>query len=331
MQKDISIIIPVCNSEMFLNRCLDSICGQELENIEIICIDDASSDKSTNILKNYALHDDRILIITMNHNRGASVARNVGITVASGKCIGFIDSDDTLDSDFYLKLKNGMEQSDADVVEANIRIVDGEGKKYCPLQWSWFCSSLFRADFLKKNSIFFPAGFRCEDAVFMARVLLHLPVRKKIEKTYYNYHQILSSGSHKNTDKNATKDLSAYELIFSEILQYAAVGNISQAYAQNLSLIFFQLLLSRITRNFSRHMKLLASKFLIKLYTTYPYINDIDSTLSQSDPILLELLRKGDSEKLASFLLLGKRIFADKLRKSLINREQANHQANHIN
>lgn len=320
MQKDISIIIPVYNSEMFLNRCLDSVCGQDLDNIEIICIDDASSDKSADILRNYVLRDERILIITMNHNRGASAARNIGITVASGKSIGFVDSDDTIDSDFYLELKNGIDQSDADVVEANIRIVDGKGKKYCPLQWSWFCSSLFRADFLKKNSICFPAGFRCEDTVFMARVLLHLPVRKKVEGTYYNYYQILSSGSHKNTDKNAAKDLSAYELIFSEILQYAAVGNISQEYAQNISFIFFQQLLYRISRKFSDHMKLLASKFLINFYRTHPYIEGIDSALAQSDPVLLELLRKGDSEKLASFLLLGKRIFADKLRKSLINR-----------
>lgn len=318
MSIDVSIIVPVYNSEMFLNRCLDSICGQELGNIEIICIDDASSDKSADILNDYALHDDRILIITMNHNRGAAVARNIGISVASGENIGFVDSDDTLDSDFYLKLMNGMEQSDADMVEANMRIVDCQ--KYYPLQRSSFITSLYKTDFIRGNSIFFPAGFRCEDTVFMARVLLHSPVRKRIENTYYNHHQILSSESHKKTDKNATKDLSAYELIFSEIQQCAAVGTISQAYAQNISLIFLESLLVRIRRNFSDHMKLLASKFLINFYTTHPYIESIDSTLAQSNPILLALLRKGDSEKLASFLRLEKRMYADKLRKSLINR-----------
>ena len=90
----ISVIIPCYNVEKFLKQCLDSVCGQTLKDIEIICVNDASTDKSLNILKQYAKKDKRIKIIDLQKNSGLSVARNTGIKHATGDFIGFIDSDD---------------------------------------------------------------------------------------------------------------------------------------------------------------------------------------------------------------------------------------------
>ena len=91
----ISVIIPVYNVEKYLGRCLDSVVNQTFTDIEIICINDGSSDNSLEILKRYAQRDRRIKIFTQE-NSGLSASRNVGMKYASGDYIYFIDSDDYL-------------------------------------------------------------------------------------------------------------------------------------------------------------------------------------------------------------------------------------------
>ena len=95
----VSVIIPVYNVEKYLCKCLDSVVNQTLRDIEIICVDDGSTDSSWEILKEYAQRDDRIKLIH-KENGGLSSARNVAMQVAKGDYIGFIDSDDWIDLDF---------------------------------------------------------------------------------------------------------------------------------------------------------------------------------------------------------------------------------------
>lgn len=93
-----SIIVPVYNSEEFLHKCTDSLINQTLHNIEIICIDDGSTDNSLSILHDYANNDDRITVLTQKHS-GPSAARNKGLNIAKGEYIIFVDSDDWLTHD----------------------------------------------------------------------------------------------------------------------------------------------------------------------------------------------------------------------------------------
>ena len=88
----VSVIIPVYNTENYLRKCLDSVINQTLDDIEIICINDCSTDNSLNILKEYASKDERIKIIEFKENKGASVARNTGIAESNGEYIGFLIS-----------------------------------------------------------------------------------------------------------------------------------------------------------------------------------------------------------------------------------------------
>ena len=97
----VSVIIPVYNTEKYLEKCLDSVCNQTLSDIEIICVDDCSTDNSLNILKEYAQKDNRIKLIEFKENKGAAAARNEGIKAATGEYIGFIDSDDYPETDSY--------------------------------------------------------------------------------------------------------------------------------------------------------------------------------------------------------------------------------------
>ena len=113
----ISIIIPVHNTETYLEECLKSAVNQTLRDIEIICIDDASTDASGIILKKYKNSDKRIRIITYNTNKSASQARKDGVFVASGKYIMFMDSDDTLESTACEYLFNKIEDEKVDILQ----------------------------------------------------------------------------------------------------------------------------------------------------------------------------------------------------------------------
>lgn len=99
----ISIIIPIYNAEKYLSPCLDSILNQTYQNLEILAVDDGSTDRTSQILKSYAKKDPRITIITQK-NRGQSAARNAGLEKATGEYLSFIDADDTVSPDFIAKL-----------------------------------------------------------------------------------------------------------------------------------------------------------------------------------------------------------------------------------
>ena len=115
----VSVIVPVYNVERYLRRCLDSLVNQTLEEIEIILINDGSTDGSLSILEEYALKDSRIRVINQeNQKQGA--ARNNGLKVAQGEYVGFVDSDDWVDEDFLEKLYNSAKNNDADISVATI-------------------------------------------------------------------------------------------------------------------------------------------------------------------------------------------------------------------
>lgn len=116
----VSIIVPVYNTEAYLERCLKSLVNQTLKDIEIICIDDGSKDNSVAILKKYSQLDKRIKIIEQE-NLGVSVARNNGLKLATGEYIGFVDSNDWIDLDFYEKLYNAAKKYDADISACGIK------------------------------------------------------------------------------------------------------------------------------------------------------------------------------------------------------------------
>lgn len=95
----ISVLVAVYNTEKYLRQCLDSLLGQTLDDIEIICVDDASTDSSPDILREYIAADNRIKLITLKENRGQAHARNQALKISTGECIAFLDSDDYLASD----------------------------------------------------------------------------------------------------------------------------------------------------------------------------------------------------------------------------------------
>jgi glycosyltransferase involved in cell wall biosynthesis len=110
----ISILVPVYNSEEYLVECLTSILNQSIRDIEVIIVDDGSIDQSLEICKKMEENDKRIIVISQD-NRGPSVARNVGLRIAKGQYIGFVDSDDWIDRDMYEILLSNLIEYETDI------------------------------------------------------------------------------------------------------------------------------------------------------------------------------------------------------------------------
>lgn len=117
--KKVSIVVPVYNAEETLNRCLDSLINQSYENIEIVCVNDGSSDSSLKILNKYHDKDNRIIVIDNDKNRGCSYTKNRGIDNATGEFICFVDSDDYVESNMVYELVEFQKKNNLDLVKCH--------------------------------------------------------------------------------------------------------------------------------------------------------------------------------------------------------------------
>ena len=115
----VSVIVPVYNVEKYIKKCLDSLLGQTLKEIEILAVNDGSTDSSSEILNEYASRDSRIIVLN-KENGGLSDARNYALPHVRGEYIGFIDSDDYVDSEMFRVMYQKAVETDSDIVECNL-------------------------------------------------------------------------------------------------------------------------------------------------------------------------------------------------------------------
>ncbi len=205
--KLVSIIVPIYNKEKYLGRCLTSIQNQTYTNLEIILVDDGSTDDSLLICEKYAHKDSRIQIVK-KRNGGVSSARNCGLSKKTGEYIGFVDPDDWIELTCVEEMLDCLEKNKADIVyckEANIyesngsRIVEGDetGKAivFPREEFSWVDSRISRAvvwGALYKESIIDNLHFAedlsiGEDVLFFAQAIKKANVIVKLDKALYNY------------------------------------------------------------------------------------------------------------------------------------------------
>lgn len=128
-EKLISIVVPAYNVEKYLGICMDSICMQTYSNLEIILVDDGSTDSTGKICDKYANKDDRIVVIHHEKCKGLSCARNEGIKMARGRYIAFVDSDDYVSEDMIEKLYYFIQNTNSDIAVCNYQIVTDNGEK----------------------------------------------------------------------------------------------------------------------------------------------------------------------------------------------------------
>lgn len=130
----ISVIIPVYNTEKYLRECLDSVINQTLKDIEIICIDDGSTDSSLNILREYAQKDSRIIVLT-RQNKGAGAARNAGLKIAKGEYLSFLDSDDVFMPKMLEAMYDYSQKGNVDICICDAEGFDMVSKKKFAMPW----------------------------------------------------------------------------------------------------------------------------------------------------------------------------------------------------
>lgn len=228
----VSIIVPIFNMEEYIEKSFTSLVNQTLADIEIVCVNDGCTDNSMEIVKKFADKDSRIRIINQT-NKKQGVARNNGIKNAAGEYIGFVDSDDWVDLDYFEKLYTTAKKYDADIALAtNVRIGNGQTKKRLQItkeeyisdlqgkmdichQWKDGCptNKIYRKKFLESNEIIFPENIGCEDKLFTTQAVYYANGIATVPETYYYYFRNpsstvkLSKKSHRrNNDKeNARK------------------------------------------------------------------------------------------------------------------------------
>ena len=125
---EVSIIIPVYNNEKYIEKCIHSVLNQTFGELEIIAVNDGSTDESGKILKNLEREDVRIILLEQN-NQGVAAARNLGVKKSTGKYITFVDGDDYLKNDYIEKMYDLAEKESLDMVISGLTYVDESGKE----------------------------------------------------------------------------------------------------------------------------------------------------------------------------------------------------------
>ena len=214
----ISVVIPVFNTGKYVEKCLDSILKQTLKNIEIICVNDCSTDNSLEILQNLAKRDNRIKIMDLKENKGVSNARNTGIDLAQGEYIYLIDSDDWLDEDYLEEMLKKIKETKANVIiNANFvnEYADANKKAYSkfnfltkdfeifnsktvqkffpPVIWT----RLYKREYINKYNFRFPMVKCGAEDIYFAYACDLMQEKSYIFKgPYYHYSQHQTSAMH---------------------------------------------------------------------------------------------------------------------------------------
>lgn len=224
----VSIIIPVYNSFKYISKCLDSVVSQTYTNLEIIVIDDGSTDESSSIIEQYKNQDDRLVHIK-NTNHGVSYTRNCGLSAANGKYVTFVDSDDTIEKDYIEKMLSCYKENDVQLVicdymerkikskkmtksETLISMISGkEIMGYC---WN----KMYLNHLIKIHNIKFDENiYVCEDFLFNVQYFNYIDESYYLTESLYNY--VIHSGSAltKKMDLNWLTNIDAFSLALNDV------------------------------------------------------------------------------------------------------------------
>ena len=220
-----SIILPCYNVENYIAECLESLINQSYKNLEIICVNDGSSDGTLKVIEDYIAKDNRIQVVTQT-NQGQGVARNNGVKLAAGDFISFIDPDDWIELDTYEQLNRFIETHDSTVVEFNYKLYYDATKQFATSKhidsflkrykfdiikhqsYNWknlkklllhykssSCTKVYKKSFLIDNEIMFSPHKNGEDIPFALAVVLSAERIDFINKEFYIYRRRPESSS----------------------------------------------------------------------------------------------------------------------------------------
>lgn len=254
----VSVIIPVYNVEKYLRQCLDSVINQTLKDIEIICVDDGSTDTSLEILKEYKEKDDRITILTQQ-NQYAGVARNHGLSIAKGKYLSFLDSDDFFDLNMLKEMYNKAEIDKSDIVTCVFYDYDTKtGRKrlkakrpfkspFIPktVNTTLFNMSslnawtkLFRHDLFTENNLHFESTKCCNDLTCVCTAMALAKKISIINKPYIYYRRNQDDNLTKNRNKSIDSFLTAAQKLQDNLKHFDLYDTFKLAFVHQVKASF---------------------------------------------------------------------------------------------
>lgn len=247
---EVSVIVPVYNVEKYLERCLNSLVNQTLENIEIIIVNDGTKDNSEEIIKKFMEKYPQKIVYLKKENGGLSDARNYGIPYAKGEYIAFLDSDDYVEKDIYKEMYELAKKENSDMVECDFlwkypnKVREDIGQVYKGKKEmlekvrvvAW--NKLIRKSILEKTQIQFPKGLRYEDVEFTYKLIPHLNKVSFLKKPYIHY--IQRENSIINVQNERTKEIFT---VLDNVIDYYKENNFYDEYKDELEYIYARYLL----------------------------------------------------------------------------------------
>ena len=225
----VSVIVPVYNVENYIEKCLNSLVNQTLEDIEIIIVNDGSKDNSENIIKSFLSRYPQKIKYLKKENGGLSDARNYGIPYATGEYIAFLDSDDYVELDTWeypqkIKIDIGKKYSGKHEMIEKIRVV------------AW--NKLIKRQVIEKSKIQFPKGYRYEDVEFTYKLIPYLENISFLEEPCIHYIQRQNSIS--NMQNERTKEIF---VVLNNVIKYYKELEIYEEYKDELEYVYTRYLL----------------------------------------------------------------------------------------
>lgn len=282
MKPLISVVVPVYNAEKYLVKCLDSIINQTYKNIEIILVNDGSSDGSLKIINSYKKkYQDKIVVINKK-NEGQGVARNEGIKISKGEYLTFVDSDDYIDKNMIFDMLNMAINLNADIVYTNSMYEDIDNniiekknelnadvvKNYILTQ-SGPCSKLVKKNLIVENNLYFPKLRAYEDIAIVPVWALYTKKIVMLDKCYYFY--LIHNGS---TMKQINFNEKMYDIT-------DAINNVYSNYSKKKLLKTYN---SEIEWLYICHLLHAASLRFLKFNNYKNNINKINVTMNEKYP-----------------------------------------------
>ena len=256
--KKVSVIVPVYNAQKYLKKCVESLVHQTLEEIEIVFVNDGSTDGSLEILEDYQRIYPEKVVVYSKENGGQASARNLGIQKSVGEYIGFTDADDYVDIHMYANMYNKAKKENDDYVECQyhyLQMDEKENEKEIPqygqvrayhskkemfldpLVSPW--NKLYRASILKENACLFTEGVIYEDTAFYIKVIPYLKKLGYVPEAYvYHY---LWPGSTMNDKKY--KRVGNIFIVLQDVIDFYEKNHFNNLYQSELEYFCVKILL----------------------------------------------------------------------------------------
>ena len=246
----VSVIVPIYNVEKYLEKCINSLLSQTLEDIQIILVNDGSKDNSGNIAKEYEQNNKDRVIYVEKENGGLSDARNYGLKYATGDFIAFLDSDDYIEKNAYEEMYNKAIEENADYVECDF-IWEFPNKIRVDKQYpyknkkemlsfvrvvAW--NKLIKRQLITDNNLEFPKGLRYEDVEFTYKLIPFINKFTYVDKPFIHYVQ--REGSIANVQNERTAEIFT---VLDNVIEFYKKNNIYEKYRDELEYNYARYLL----------------------------------------------------------------------------------------